>query len=85
MPSCWDRGHRFPMTAEPEPQVLQVELDLMVAIEPIPGHLSTNQLVWHMHASVDCHDDGSEEVVDLGSANGTYVNGKLIHLPRGAV
>lgn len=42
---------------------------------------TTDQLVSRKHASIHVCGDGSVEVADLGSANGTYVNGTQIHAP----
>jgi FHA domain len=41
---------------------------------------STDQFVSRSHASVQRRGDGVE-IADLGSANGTYVNGALVHAP----
>ncbi len=42
---------------------------------------STDELVSREHTSIRRYDDGSVEVSDLGSTNGTYVNEKRIHVP----
>jgi tetratricopeptide (TPR) repeat protein len=42
---------------------------------------STDELVSREHASIRRYDDGSIEAADLGSTNGTYVNGRQIHAP----
>ena len=41
---------------------------------------STDEFVSRSHAWVRCHGDGVE-VTDLGSANGTYVNGVRVRAP----
>ncbi|MGH3198908.1 MAG: FHA domain-containing protein [Streptosporangiaceae bacterium] len=59
---------------------------------PIPAHgmvlgresrlgvpFSTDQFVSRKHVTVRRHDDGSVEIADLGSANGTYLNGTQVH------
>src|SRR5215471_7418341 len=42
---------------------------------------STDQFVSREHVSVYRCDDGSAQIADLGSANGTYVNGAQVHSP----
>ena len=42
---------------------------------------TADQLVSRKHASIHRCGDGSVEVADLGSANGTHVNGTQIHAP----
>ena len=40
---------------------------------------STDLLVSRKHVSVHCCDDGSVEVADLGSVNGTFINDTKVH------
>ena len=40
---------------------------------------STDMFVSRKHVTVQRHDDSSVKIVDLGSANGTYLNGTQVH------
>jgi pSer/pThr/pTyr-binding forkhead associated (FHA) protein len=46
---------------------------------PLGPPFSTNQFVSRKHASVRRRGDGGVEISDLGSANGTYINGTQVH------
>jgi pSer/pThr/pTyr-binding forkhead associated (FHA) protein len=42
----------------------------------------SNPLASRQHAKIIVRDDGGLEIIDLGSSNGTRVNGELIAVPR---
>jgi pSer/pThr/pTyr-binding forkhead associated (FHA) protein len=50
-------------------------------IDQLGPPFTTDELVSRKHASVRCLGDGSVEVTDLGSTNGTYINGRKVVAP----
>ena len=71
------------IVTRPDGELQRLEVHASITIGRAPGNdlVLTDSLVSREHARLERFDDGRLLVIDLGSANGTLVNGKLLSSP----